>query len=439
MPLAYTGPSGILTHVGKLIARQDSYDALADTTLAADLLTLVTAFGTTWLPPEGIASFYRGLQDNVTGWRQDISRFCDNRLLDSDTVLTQLDAPLDPASGLAQLLPALVRQMLLDGETVRACSCTAGPVTALTDNTGDGTAFVTLTLDGFNAPVLGGQANVEYDGWQSQMCAPSETMTLECVADSAMDGLSAGDERWTWTGGVAFATLDWRDEGSGSGPTITTDNGGTNLLSNAGFSQWSGGSPAGWTFTGGVQDGTAAKFTGNGSLSFAPASGRLDSRRRYRLGVLVKQSGATTGTITLAMSTGESVTIAAADAGASYGHLSAFLTMPAPVPSGFAYTLTLAGMSGGSVWVTAPSLVPTTYHGGVGVNVAAGVTPFQRGDRLTFPVTNDLAGKFQNFWRRWYRTQLPSVSATTQGTFLLLPFLLLSSSGVETIPDALVA
>ena len=55
MALTYTGSSGIFTHVGKLIARINSYGSIASSTLGADLTTLVTAFGTIWLTPEGVA------------------------------------------------------------------------------------------------------------------------------------------------------------------------------------------------------------------------------------------------------------------------------------------------------------------------------------------------------------------------------------------------
>ena len=428
-----------MTHIGKLIARANSYDPIADTQLAADLVTLVTSFGTTWLPPEGIASFYGGLQNNITGWKQGLGRFCDSRLLDTDTVLRQLDAQLDPSTGIEQLLPAFMRQMVLDNATISACQCSVGTVTPLASNVGNGSAYTTLILDGFNAPLAGGISSLLYEGLQSQLCVPSEVMTLECVSDSIMDGVDAGDEEWQLSGNSAFDTLDWRTEGSGVGPTISTDNGRANVLSNAGFTQWSGGAPAGWTFTGGVQTGTAARFTGNGLLAFPVSSGQVDARRRYRLGILVKQTGATSGTLQFSMSSGESVSINCASIGASYGLLSVFVTMPAYV-AGFSFEVTVAGLNGGaSVYVTSPSLAPTTYFGGLGVNIAAGTTAWQRGDRLSWTVANDQAGAFQNFFRRWYKVQLPSVSTASQGTFLLLPFLLLATSGTESIPDSLVA
>lgn len=466
MPLQYTGSSGIFTHLGKIIARANSYGPIAATTLTADLATLVAAFGTTWLPEEGVASFYGGLEDNVTAWRQGLARFADSRLLDPATVLTQFSAPLDVGSGLDQVLAALVRQMILDGQTVRACRCTAGPVTALAANAGNGQAYLDLMLDGWNAPVLGAAPLVWYAGQVGQFCVGSETMTLECIADSAMDGVRPGDEVWSWTGAPAYPDLDWHAEGSGNGPALRTDNGGTNLLVNGDMEVFSGNVPVGWQLIAGtaglnmfadtlpqnVFRGTAAAAFAGDALSniitlVQPMPvGLLQGKRRYRVTLAAKQTFANSAGSLRAFFVGDGyiagdgIDVSLLALTGTYSLLSFTTTIPAPVPANFQLAITVSGLpAGGSVWVDSVSLAPLVYHGGVAASVAAGNLPWLRGDRLTFPVTNDGAGQFQTFFRRHYLTQLPSVQGPPgQGTALTLPFLLLTSSGLETIPEGLV-
>ena len=91
-----------------------------------------------------------------------------------------------------------------------------------------------------------------------------------------------------------------------------------------------------------------------------------------------------------------------------------FLIAPAPIPVPMELTISIAGLNvGGVVYATAPTMASTTYFGGLGCNVAAGLVPWQRGDRLAWTVANDGAGKFQDFWRRHYKTQLPSSASPT--------------------------
>jgi hypothetical protein len=457
MPLTYTGGAGIFTHLGAIIARINSYTTLGSTTLPADLAALLAAFGTTWLPEEGVAAYYDAMETGVTSWRQGLAGFADRRLLDPATVLAQFSAQLDTGAGLDQVLPALVRQMQLDSQTVKACTCTTGPVAALSSNQGNGTAYLTLALDGYNAPVLGALPNVYYNGLASQFCVPSETMTLECIADSAMDGLAAGDEAWQWTGGTAYPDLDWHTEGSGIGPSIHTDNGSANLLTNGGLETWSGGVPTGWTVAAGTvtQDqtfpfgsGSAAALAGGATVSLqqAVSPALLTSNRRYRFSLALRQVGATGGTVRVGFQLGgvtppSGMDIPAASLTGNWSLWSKDFSVPQPLPSTYTFEVKVEGLNaGGKVYVDSVAFVPVTYHGGVGVNVVAGSYPFFRGDRLSFPVTNDSAGKFQSFFRRHFLTQLPSIKGPpAQGTALLLPLLLLTSTGAESISDSLVA
>lgn len=483
MGLTYTGPSGLFTHLGALAARVNSYGGLASATLPADLTALLTAFGLTWLPQEGIASTYEGFKAQVTAWRQTLAAQADRRLLDPATVLTPLG--LDAAAGLDQLLPALLRQLALDAQTVKACTCAAGPVAAVAGNAGNGQAAVTTVLDGYSAPLAGGPASYLYAGRATELCVPSETMTLECVADSAADGMPEGGELFTWAGAPAWPDLDYHPEGSGQGPGLQVVNSTSNLLTNGDLETWSGGVPVGWSLDLGtpgthlLQDGaswrgsSAAKLVGDGAspiqLSQALSPGLFNGRRRYHVGLAVKanlpalspgpaglpllfgglmppsQYGPATLRVSLQGTgytvTGESLDLPVPNLSLNYSLYFFFVQAPAPLPADWKLVVRLDNLgAGAAVWVDSLDVAPATYHGGVGVALAAGSQPFLRGDRLTFGVTNDGAGKLQTFFRQHYKAQLPSVLAETpEGTFLTLALLGLVGQAAETIPDTLVS
>jgi hypothetical protein len=442
--------AGVFTHLGAIIARINSYRALGQTTLPADLLTLVTSFGVTWLPPEGIAGQYEGFRDAVTGLRQGLAGFADRRLLDLETVTRPLG--LQPGAGIEETLLALRKAMRDDSETVRACACAAGAVAYHASNEGDGRVWVTSILDGFNAPVSGGISDWSYDGKASEMMVPGETMTLECVADAGADGLPEGGEAWSWNGAPDHGPLDVRNEGSGVGPGMQTANSGYNLMQNGSLDSWSSATKASaWTNAAGTPARTTdaaaggyAAALGSGTTLTQPVpSGTLQGRRRYFLGFLAKAAAALPGaSVSLSLqgtgfAPGSQASLDGATLSSSWSHAGAFVTVPSPVPSDLRVQLEVAG---GTVTVDECVLAPAVYHGGVGVAVQGGTVPWQRGDRATFSVTNDEAGKFQNFFRKWYRAQLPSVAGPpAQGMLLTLLMLMMPSQGVETISENLVA
>jgi len=441
MAISYTT---IFTQLGKIIGRLNTYPALASTTLAADLSTLVTAFGTTWQPASPIAAAYTSYQAQVTGWVQGLARYADARLLDNATVLSLLASPLPSMTSLAVLLPALAKQMVLDAQTVKASLCTVSAVSAVAGNIGNGNAYPTLILDGVNPPIVGSVSSQTYEGQSSQLCTPSETMTLECVADSYSNGLAVGAELWRWSGSPQQPQLGWQTEGSGQGPSISTDNGGANAVGNGGFAQWFGNVPSRWSLDSGVagssivQEGTEAKIVGNGVTTVQLSQAlTLTPRRRYHVSIQARMSGATTGTVTVGVP-GGGASVACSALAATNGPIRAHFNTPAPFSGGV--TVSVSGLNaGGSVWISMVAVTPTVYHGGVGVNILPGLVAWQRGDRMTFAVTNDQGGKFQEFFRRRYGAQLPTVkSGVSQGPLLTLLLTMMPWTVTETVADSLV-
>lgn len=310
MALTYDGAGGIFTHLGKYIARIDSYATIAGTTLPADLSAILTSLGTLWLPAEGLAASYEQYKSNVNTWRQTLGRYCDKRLLDQDTVVSQLGLPT--GTSIQVVVTELIKRMLLDAETVNASvvtvgAVTAGPASSGAANHGDGRLFLTKVLDGYSSPGGSMPSNLVYDGLDSQLAVPSETMVLECVADAEQDNRVEGQESFSWSGGPAYPDLDYRAEGSGQGPTITCGNA-SSIIQNKDFENWSGNTPNNWTIANGtagthvfkestnVFRGTyGLKFLGTGAqaaigLTQAVSQSLLQAKRRYLVAVAVKAS-----------------------------------------------------------------------------------------------------------------------------------------------------
>lgn len=87
-----------------------------------------------------------------------------------------------------------------------------------------------------------------------------------------------------------------------------------------------------------------------------------------------------------------------------------WINLPVVIPSDWKLVVQVASTLSNAValYVDSLALAPVDYHGGVGANLVAGATRFVAGDRFSFSAANNQAGKLQDFFRQWYRFQLPS-------------------------------
>jgi hypothetical protein len=437
MALDYvTSNTGIFFRIGKIIKYVNSRLASATTTLPAELKAIADPYEVSDFTGQisGLYADYDGFKSNVVRERQTLAAYSDNTLTDRATVLTQINVPTADVSA---VLPELVRQMNTDAASVKANTSTIGTVTANAANKGNGTVLLSKLLDGYNAPLQGGIAMVDYAGLNSELACPTETMTFTCVADSARDGLTAASERFSWVGGIQGDKLDYLTEGSGTGPSLTAA-GDSTIVSNANFETWTTNQPGSWTITAGVvttnvlQMNTAAnvyrgasslQLKGDGAtaaitLTQAISAGAMTARRLYNVTARVKASAASgTGALTILFtgtgytaSASEKIAITAGSMPTSFTLYNFFIVTPANLPSDWTLSISNSGTPGGTSNVYVDCVVPVEcyYHGGVAAVVVPGSTPFAANDRFTVAISNDAAGTFQEFFRKWYGVQLPS-------------------------------
>ncbi len=99
-----------------------------------------------------------------------------------------------------------------------------------------------------------------------------------------------------------------------------------------------------------------------------------------------------------------------------------WINTPDIVPSDWALSISVDSTLSNTVKVYLDSLqvVQPTYHGGVGAVATPGATRWLNGDRLTFTVAN-AEGIFQQFFRQYYRAQMPSAASPTISDTLAVP------------------
>ena len=304
-----TANSGTFVRAGKFLKYINTRLTRATTDLPAELTAIVAQAEAAdlLLPQEGIATLYEDFKRTVTTERQQLAAYIDRIFTDRDTVLEQLRVPV---ADLNAVLTALLQDMTDNSREVKSCTVTLGPIVVSGSNVGTGRVLTTKVLDGYNPPLQGAMSHIRYTGLNSELAVTSETMELTCTADNPRDGVSEGSERFEWKGGVPIEKLDWQDEGSGLGPTITVANG-AGLLTDGDLENWGStgnNTPSNWTIGNGtagthiyresgatnIQRGTySAKMLGDGAqatigLEQSISASLLRPRRRHLVGVWVK-------------------------------------------------------------------------------------------------------------------------------------------------------
>jgi hypothetical protein len=253
MTLTYIGTSGLFTHLGKLVKHYNQFktDATdAATGLDADRLDILDTFQAADqdLPIDGLVSAFERWKAEYVGRREELAGFALARLRDPASVLKEIGASSTDQN---EILFKLVNQMIEDGQTVEASEVSIGSVSVGGSNKGGGTILTTDVLDGVTSPgsVNGASmpAHPAYDGWQTELAAPSETFHFRVSADSFQDDVDEGSEEIAWEGQVPDEQHGIGTEGSGFVGTIQPVHAVTDeYLSNADFENFTGDAPDDW-------------------------------------------------------------------------------------------------------------------------------------------------------------------------------------------------
>lgn len=354
-----TNPTGVIYRIGRIVSRINSYNTLEVTTLPADLKIIADPYEAADMTAQIPTVFdaFTQQQSQIQQFRQLLARFIDATIQDPVTVLDVLGVL---TTDVQAIVAAIIEQALIDAKTFQKSVVTVGSVTAPVTpaNKGTGFALVTTTLDGYNAPLSGGQANLNYRGLLSELAVPTETMLLQCVGDSMTNSLQEGAESWNWSGALPYDAFDWHQEGSGQGPGLTTGDGYA-LVTDGNFENWSGDTPSNWTIDAGaattnivnetatVFRGThSAKFVGTGAaaaitLGQAISPATLQNRRRDLVGVWMRGTGVPAAGNIVVKFTGTGYTAASATDEIQTLQISG-------TPSGGTYAISWAGPYGGT-------------------------------------------------------------------------------------------
>jgi hypothetical protein len=370
----------------------------------------------------GLDETYEGIKDLFIAQAEELASYITNRLLDPDTMIANLPG-MGNGPSIERVLVELYNDMLINSQSVLESTVTIGSVTA-DANSGNGTAFLSKRLDGTSRPGANLESSVLYSGTDSEMVVTSEEILWTCTGDQFDQGATDGAESFQLESRpAAGSSFSWRPEGSGESIGITNFNGVGTELDNKDFDEWTDPStPVGWDIEAGtVQQYLAPStnvFRGAASLQF-PAQGKisqavtdLEPRRLYAATIAYKAQ--TNGTNlqfyfegTLAdgsnyVAQGEErldISI-----GTAWTQSAIFYLVPGqPMVDG-----KLIVQAGGVVWIDSLTLGLPQWIGGVATCIVAGDKPWVTTDRLRVTISNDDAGKFQQFWRRYYGRQLPS-------------------------------
>lgn len=461
MAVIYTNANnGLFNHLGKIVKhygllKTDAGNLSADQLDIADAIALMT-IGDPDKIVDGFDATVESWQNAIVGWRSALRDLAEKRLGDVESILNEIGATSDDA---AAVIAKLIPQMIADSETVLKSTVTIGSPTAAGTNTGDGTVITTTILDGVTSPGAGSigtfPAHADYRGVLSQLAVASETMRLECVADSFSGSVAEGAELWNWTGKIADVAHGVASQGSGDIGSLTSLHGQTAIILNGTFETWTGSAADSWDLVAGTwgthlaeettladvyHGDSALKLTGDGAqanieISQDVANSKVIGGKMYAVACRVYgATGLASGDLTIqfegtgyAAGSSEKISLdstALAAIGGGYSLQSFFVIMPDVIPDDFKLVVRYNGTpeNAKSIRIDDLAFNSVTYGGGIGIAIVRGSTPWVASDRLTFSVTNDEDGVFQSFFRDAFGYQLPS-----------------DDSGSETIDDALIA
>lgn len=428
----------VFTVIGSIVDKVNDYFTYIDvfTNDQADLedvlsnQVLVRLEGT--LPED-----YQDFKDNVSDWIGVLIDRSTTVLTDEQLIGDNFAFGTNPS--LTIVWPALLHDMVENDINVESSVSTIGSINYDTANAQVGVIETGTLLDGFNPPMQGAQAIIEYVGLETQMTPDDETITFTCVSDSEHSA-TRGGETFQITGTNAGS-----DPYSPGGENIgilgniqVADNQASRYVTNSSFDSWTGVEADGWTTVitaGGTTDQAIVEsentVTGSGSsLRTIPSGNKgfvtyqtvnpniFDRNRAYFLSCWAQKDTDILGDQSLILSitsiSGFFKNVTVNPTTTAWEHFSGQFIIPAELTDDLYVEIigTLVDTND-SVRVDQVVITPCTYIAGVAVALFGGPEKWREGDFIEVPLSNTNDGLFQTFARKAYKVQLPTDDTPT--------------------------
>jgi hypothetical protein len=333
------------------------------------------------------------------------------------------------------VFPALIHDMATNDKNVVASVSGVGSITYDTVNSTVGVLTIGTKLDGVTPPMAGALAIPDYAGLTTQLTPDSETITFTCIQDSESGG-TRGAEIFEITGtGPSSTPYSPDGESIGSlGSIQVSDLGNSSGLVNGSFDIWDATGPTGWTIDAGTIEvdfdehsevvyGTDSSFRtiqANGSFSISQvlnkdaftrlkaywfgawAAKDTDVESDQAIDVDISDDNGTITGFTLTPTT------------TSWEHTATQFVIPAEIVGDLVLTISAAlPDTNDAVVIDKVTITECEYHAGLAFAIFSGPDKFLTGDKISVPISNNVAGKFQSFFRKAYKVQLPTDATPT--------------------------
>jgi hypothetical protein len=465
MAITLTGTGGLFTRLGKLFGLaktiRQHQQAIAPTSMTATsgVRAIYSAFasttGTLPMATDLVAAI--GSEDQLAAASG--SALSSIRAAAHRTLIEMVDADVKlPEKTVDEALKELAVQMIGSSASIARTTYTVGSPSYSARNQGDAVVIVsTEATKVIRDRVVFSSKLLDFPAIRP------ETITLNCVADARMSGISAGSETWEVLGERAYPNLDrrWRS-GSGAMMRITQtsasiDGGaspGRNILRNSDFEEWdaNGYLPDGWAVSTGTAGTHFAKISiarrgslalmiaGDGSTlakirqrlnSVTGTIGRLRPDTLYCLAFSIRHDGTApaAGVLKVAVQNSagsdqgsmyKSVTLSALSS--SYALQTLAVMSPVDLASDLylAIELTTALSNGRNIYLDDLTIseMPRLARGGPGVAIIEGTIDSIRGDLATIAISLNESGEFNLELDRHFNLYesglaLPSAASTS--------------------------
>lgn len=423
----------VFTVIGSNIDKANDYYAYVSvfTSDQAALETILSAQSLVRLEGD-LVDDYVGLKNDVSSWTSIFIGRVSTVLTDETLIGANFSFGASPS--LNEVFPLLIADMVSGDKNVTANTATVGSVTKVCTNTPVGTLLLGTKLDGVTPPMEGAIAIPSYAGVVSQLTPTSETLTFTCIADS--EGTTErGSEVFEITGtGAGSDGFSPDGENIGNLGNITCiDNLASTYLSNASFDNWTDPDFDDWenvgdgyTYTRGttVVYGTGSSFKTNqadGELHLiqAIANTLFVRRKSYWLSVWAAKdtdvASDQTVTISVRDDTAYFASMSVNPTSTAWTNYKMQFVIPTEVTGDVIVEIStgILSIANDALLLDNMVIVPCDYYAGISIAVSSGPEKFLIGDQLKVTISNDNAGKFQTFFRKAFKIQLPTDATPT--------------------------